>query len=269
MKITALEENLTCFHGYQPDEGLSLFIRTRKHCILFDFGYHGVFLDNAQKMGVDIRDVDVAVLSHSHDDHCNGIADFLKVNQKAKVYLQKSSFDGIYESVTRGTPEFIGVDPALKDNPRLVLLDGSFVIDDEIEIFAGVRQDHETAGMFKMENGRLVPDDFRHEQYLVVHEDNKTKVITGCSHCGIVNILKNATEKYGVIDSILGGFHIIAYDLSLPSDRQVVAQIGEDLKSFNTMCYTCHCTSADGYELLKTVMGDCLGYISTGVTLRL
>ena len=269
MLITALAEDTSCFQDYRPDKGLSLFIRTAKHNILFDFGYRGAFLDNARQMGIDIREVDIAVLSHSHDDHCNGIADFLAANEKAKVYLQRSAFDGIYESIDTPTPAYVGVDPALRDHPRLVPVDGSMVIDDELALFSGVKPVGITAGMFRREGDALIPDDFRHEQYLVIREGGKRTLITGCSHCGIVNILGRATEAYGGVDVLLGGYHMIAYDLDKAADRKTVANIGRDLLRHGAMCYTCHCTGTRGYQLLKTVMGDRLGYLSTGMTLHI
>ena len=75
IRITVLSEN-TSREGFESEHGLSLFIKTDKHSILFDMGQGELFLRNADRLGIDLRDVDVAVLSHGHYDH-GGVTDFL------------------------------------------------------------------------------------------------------------------------------------------------------------------------------------------------
>ncbi|KAA0000182.1 MAG: MBL fold metallo-hydrolase [Thermoplasmata archaeon] len=44
------------------------------------------------------------------------------------------------------------------------------------------------------------------EQSLIVKDDDKIVIFTGCSHNGLKNVIKIA-EKYGKIYAIIGGFH--------------------------------------------------------------
>ena len=50
MKITALMENTSCRDCCTAEHGLSLFIETKDHVILFDSGASGAFADNAEKL---------------------------------------------------------------------------------------------------------------------------------------------------------------------------------------------------------------------------
>ena len=89
MEILSLTDNLCALPGCKAQHGLSLYIKTKKHKILFDLGQDGTFIRNAQKLGVDIADVDIVIISHGHYDHGGSLADFLKHNSKAKIYIRK------------------------------------------------------------------------------------------------------------------------------------------------------------------------------------
>lgn len=56
MKIVTLMENTACDETLAAEHGLSLYIETGAHTILFDAGASGAFVDNAEKLGVDLTD---------------------------------------------------------------------------------------------------------------------------------------------------------------------------------------------------------------------
>ena len=73
---------LVCEHG------LSFYLETALHKVLFDLGASGGFLKNARALRIDLTQVDTVILSHGHNDHGGGLREFLSVNNKAKVYVQ-------------------------------------------------------------------------------------------------------------------------------------------------------------------------------------
>lgn len=83
--------------------------------------------------------MDTVILSHGHNDHGGGLREFLSVNNKAKVYVQESAFEGHY-SVSRGTLHEIGLDPALHTHPQIVRVSGDMRIDEELFLFSSVSQ---------------------------------------------------------------------------------------------------------------------------------
>ena len=85
MRLVALVENTACADIAQA-HGLSLYIETEKHRILFDAGPDGaLLLSNAEKLGIDLKRVDIAVLSHGHYDHAGGLRAFMELNSSAKA----------------------------------------------------------------------------------------------------------------------------------------------------------------------------------------
>ena len=71
MRLVTLVEDTTA--GSLPAEhGLSIYVETEKHKLLFDVGTTDLFIRNAQALGIDLTQVDTVVISHGHDDHGGG-----------------------------------------------------------------------------------------------------------------------------------------------------------------------------------------------------
>jgi 7,8-dihydropterin-6-yl-methyl-4-(beta-D-ribofuranosyl)aminobenzene 5'-phosphate synthase len=89
MLVKTLVEDTTRSPLLNSEHGLSIYIETNNKKILFDTGAGNLFLKNARKMGVDIRDIDIAVISHGHYDHGGGLRTFLEENENALVIFIK------------------------------------------------------------------------------------------------------------------------------------------------------------------------------------
>ena len=138
MIIKTLVEDTTDSPLLESEHGLSIYIEANDKKILFDTGAGSLFLQNAYKMGVRIKDVDVAVISHGHYDHGGGLQAFLEENEKACVYIHKKAFDRYFSKMRGGNAVNAGIDPSLKSHERLRLTDGNLLIDEETELFSSV-----------------------------------------------------------------------------------------------------------------------------------
>lgn len=253
MKITVLTENTSECPDIGFEHGLSLYIETENHKILFDMGQTELFAINAEKLGVNLKDVDVAVLSHGHYDHGGGLKRFLEINQTAPVYINKNAFGKYYN----GTEKYIGLNDKIKSSDRINLTDDFLEIDNGLSLFSCNNKskfyDLGSFGLNKLAGGQYVPDDFLHEQYLLIEENGKKILISGCSHKGILNIV-----NWFDADVIIGGFHFS----KLPIDNKL-KEYAEYLNGFKTRFYTCHCTGLEQYEFMKKYMEN-LDYLSCG-----
>ena len=255
MKIVTLMENTSCREGICCEHGLSLYLETAKGNILFDAGQSAAFADNAEKLGVDLQAVELAVLSHGHYDHSGGLRAFLERNETAPVYVSRWAFEPHYENDGR----YVGVDPSLQENTRIRYVEEETVLREGLTLCRTDAAPMDTAGLLVEEAGQRKPDDFRHEQYLLVEEAGKRMLISGCSHKGILNIMEAFRP-----DILVGGFHFMKI-----TEKEKLLEAARKLLEYDTVYYTGHCTGRQQYEYLKTIMGDRLRYISAGTVLDL
>lgn len=203
MKVYMLMDNEACCGDFVSEFGLSYYIETERHRILFDSGSSSLFAENAKRLGVDLGSVDIAILSHGHSDHGGGLLHFLSVNSDAKIYMAREAFEEHFNADN----QYIGLSSDLVQSDRIVYVDGELKIDDEITLVHpsvgnaencedikredknnknnehdkydpsnrvyALKYPIETYGLKVYRNGAVVPDDFSHELYLVLNEESK------------------------------------------------------------------------------------------------
>ena len=72
-------------------------------CILFDTGNNAeVFAHNVGAKGVDLTQLDFAIVSHRHGDHTSGLNHLLKVNPAVEIYAPQENF-GVFGAALPST----------------------------------------------------------------------------------------------------------------------------------------------------------------------
>ena len=260
MKITALVENTTNNPSLGTQHGLSFYIEAAGRKILFDMGADDLFFRNAEKLGVDIAGVDLAIVSHGHDDHGGGLGLFLEKNRTAPVYLNRRAF-GHYYTKRMKMPVYIGLSQDLERSKRMIFVDGVTDLGGGLTLFSGVTGKEyaspSNARLFMRKGQKMEPDDFLHEQNLLILEDGKAVLIGGCAHCGVVNILERAKELLGRSpDVVISGFHLHESGLPMKEEVRFVGSIAKRLRQEPTHYYTCHCTGQRPFDLMKEDLGQ-------------
>lgn len=273
MKIHVLVENSSKPDGPVGEHGLSLYIEMKNQIILFDTGQGDRFIDNAKAMDIDLSEVDLAVISHGHYDHGGGMRAFLKVNKYAPIYVHERAFEPHLSLKADGRYVDIGLDSKLKDNDRVILVNEDTKIAKNTELFCNVESKYfipwGNEGLFTGTEKDLAPDDFEHEQNLILKENGKTILITGCSHRGIWNIVAKAKDIIGKYpDTIIGGFHLHRWSGD-SEELKDIQKLSEMLLRTRSQYYACHCTGKAAYGQMKNIMGDSLQTLETGTIIDL
>ena len=269
MKITILIENTKESENLTAEHGLGVLIETEKNCILVDTGQTDAIIGNSEKLGVDLKKVNICVLSHGHYDHCGGVLTFRNINPDADIYISENAFGDFRNS----TVKYIGINPDIKNINNLHLTNGNTDINDELSLFGNVKgkklYPFGNKKLQAVENGKIREDDFRHEQYAVISENGKKVLVSGCAHRGIVNIVEEFVSLYGrAPDAVISGFHLMKDSDYSDDEIVMIKETAEALGKYETVYYSGHCTG-NALPILKDILNDKFIPIHTGFKFKI
>ena len=265
MKIIALVENTQRNENCIAEHGLSLYIETEKHKLLLDTGQTDAIIHNAKFLGVDLSSVDTVILSHGHYDHSGGIVPFSRINHNAEIIMQKTAIEPHYNG-----ERYIGIDKSILKLPNLHLIDGDIQLDDELYIFSGItgrrRYPQGNLKLSRIENNKKIPDDFTHEQCLVITQNEKRWLLSGCAHNGILNILDRYRDIFKDDPNyVVTGFHMMKKDGEYTEDEKtLILETAKELSLLNTTFFSGHCTGTPAFDMMKEILGDNLVALYSG-----
>ena len=272
MRIINLVENELGNSGCEAAHGLSFYVETKNHKLLFDSSPSEVVIRNAQKLGVDLPAVDTVILSHGHYDHSGGILPFVELNPWAKIYMQQNAGGEYYafDGEDKGF-RYIGIDKKILSLTQVQLLKGDTKIDDELQVFTVDNRAFPLPSTNKrlreLCNGQYIQDEFHHEQNLLLTSSGKKILFCGCAHNGILNVLETLERKFGagsLPDLVIGGFHLMRRTEFSEADTAEVTEIANRLKSYKAHFATCHCTGLQAFSQMKEILGGQLSYVHSG-----
>jgi len=253
---------------------VKIFLGSNSHTVLFDTGIspEGV-VTNAERMGINLAEIEAVILSHGHLDHAGGLVKVAKAIDKndLPIIVHEDMFK------TRGTtnpdgtvrkapsfPTEDSVHPAkfVKTKEPYALADNTIFITGEIPRKTDFEKD--LLKQMAYVNGEWQPDPWVWDDRAVVLnvKDKGLIVISGCAHAGIINTLLCAQETMRVsrIHAVFGGFHLAGRDY----ETKITPTIDE-LKRFNPkLIAPSHCTGWRGIYAIRKAMPEAFVWNSVG-----
>jgi 7,8-dihydropterin-6-yl-methyl-4-(beta-D-ribofuranosyl)aminobenzene 5'-phosphate synthase len=176
--------------------------------------------NNLEALEHNLDEIDALFLSHGHPDHYGGLISFLGTRAPGlPVFVHKETYLPKLLITPRGRigpwalprEHLVTAGAQIHENAGPSLILGQALITGSVE--ATTPYETPLPGAKRVVNGQEEHDTFTDEQALVAHVEGRGLVIlVGCSHPGIVNIVKYAQKLTGVkqVAAIIGGFHLTA-----------------------------------------------------------
>ncbi len=243
MELKVLEDNNTFIDMYYFGEpAVSYYIEDGNDKILFDTGYSGIFVKNAELLNINLDNINKLVISHGHNDHTGGLKSFFAKERHIELIAHPDCFE--HKEDENGS--YIG-SPLSKDKLaqmcKLNLSKKPIKISEHLTFLGEIPSSNDFEVRYpigkRMADSKKVEDNVIDDSAIVYQSENGLFVITGCSHSGICNILEYAKKVCGDnrIYGVIGGFHL--FDI----DERLEKTIGYLLENNIPLLYPCHCIS--------------------------
>ncbi|MCD6134943.1 MAG: MBL fold metallo-hydrolase [Candidatus Omnitrophica bacterium] len=194
--------------------------------MLFDTGENFAYLrKNAKIMGLDFARLSKIALSHEHWDHTGGLEGILKLNRQITVFVP-AGFSEAFKEKTASLAK------------KLVLVNSFVEISESIFLSAPLGTNYKDLQL--------------EESYLVINSKKGLVLLCGCSHPGIVNMVKQAKDYFRKdIYAVLGGFHL------LNTEKRIIEVTAEELKKSGVkFAGPSHCSGQKARDIFRRIYAD-------------
>jgi 7,8-dihydropterin-6-yl-methyl-4-(beta-D-ribofuranosyl)aminobenzene 5'-phosphate synthase len=271
-RATVLFDAFGAPSGLKRGWGYSAFIEHGGKRILFDTGGNTKdFAANASALGVDLKKLDFAALSHRHNDHTAGLNHVLRENPAVTIYTPA-------EGGAFGSPM----------PPRLAAMVKRQVaaVPDDLRYYGGNPPDDNRAdppwegahfeqitaprevlpGFFLIATQSDKPGTREmNEISLLVRTAMGGVVVVGCSHPGIEKILDAVIKIEPRIYSVLGGFHLV--DASDAEVTEIVTRLRDKWKIERMAAG--HCSGQFAFAEMARIYGANFDHAGVGAVIPL
>jgi len=222
VSITALMDNKPTEHkALIAEHGLSLYVEYNGRRLLFDCGSGANPQYNAHRLGVNLKDLDAVIISHSHYDHAAGFRDLTENGLGSRdLYTGPNFFDPKYaQNGVRYTNLACGFDRDFLEEYQVCHHEvlGVEEIYPGVWLISGFPRIHPFEKIperfVRRTEAGFVTDDFGDEVCMALEIEGGLAVLVGCSHPGILNMMTQVSKLLNKpIRAVFGGTHLVEAD---------------------------------------------------------
>ena len=267
-RIYIISDNTSIQQGFGREHGLSILIQMDQDSYwLWDTGQSSLFLESAQKLGLDLKKLKGVALSHGHYDHTDGLSTLLnEVDFKGPIYANPDFAVDRFKIQKGSVPKPIGLNKAKLPwpLPGFAGVSGSLELSNGLTFISKIERRpglYQSVDDFYLDAKEQLPDFVEDDACLVLLSNPGPVVILGCCHSGLANTLYQVRDILGLnrVFSIIGGMHLInASESSLHQAVQVLMEFSVEY------IYPCHCTGKKSTDFLKEQLPGKVFDIGTG-----
>ena len=262
MELNVLVDNNTIIDKYLLGEaGLSYYIRVNGKTILFDVGYSDIFIQNADRLNIDLNEIDYIVLSHGHLDHTGGLDPLIKyyyeTKEGTKYYPEIIAHPDCFKEKFYKDSTSIGINLSKNLLKNLFVIneyDKPFWITEKLVYLGQIERTNDFEAQkslgYQKDIGEENKDYILDDTALAYLSEKGIVIITGCSHSGICNIVTQARKVTGVdnVVDIIGGLHLMEPStLKMNKTKQFIKELNLE------KLHACHCTDLNSKVELSKV----------------
>jgi 7,8-dihydropterin-6-yl-methyl-4-(beta-D-ribofuranosyl)aminobenzene 5'-phosphate synthase len=231
--LTILCDNRSVSDSIYEDHGFSCLIESGGDKCLFDAGGSAQkILMNMDKLNVTCSEMKYVFISHIHNDHLSGLQAILNKCNIPPVLCMPFSY-----------PQLMNEPPSDRADK-----DWQAFLDQYKPLVSDLIQTKESYKIGNIGYSTGVIENIHYEQSLIVPGSKGLVIVTGCSHSGILEIVKHAkTVMKQDVYIVLGGFHL----MEVKTDE--IRNIAGELRKLTKLIGPCHCTGEEAMNIFQNV----------------
>ncbi|HUW71515.1 MAG TPA: MBL fold metallo-hydrolase [bacterium] len=280
--IVMAEDSVMYESPYLGQHGISMLARATgggvtRH-ILMDVGQNPTgLLHNFRQMNIDPACIDAIIITHCHYDHTQGLAEIVAAIGKKDLPVIAHPAMFRLNFITAPFLRHVGVMSGDSEDKLRAAGAELYLVTDPLELMPGLfttgevkrQTDYEEVGiggLATIEDGKVKADSMPDDMSIVARVRGHAPIVmTGCSHAGIVNIVKQVSSMCGTheFENVMGGFHLI--EASENRIKKTVAGLSEyQMKAIMPG----HCTGFRAQAAMYAAFGKVFTPLQTGMRIK-